>query len=48
MKIDIVIDEKKKLHLLTVDFGDSDGNSKLRTPKLISFLSLIGKLSQFK
>lgn len=37
MKIDIVINEKKKLHLLTADAGDSDGNSKSRIPKLISF-----------
>ena len=38
MKVDVVIDKKKKSHLL---IGDGDGNSKSRIPKLISFSSFI-------
>ena len=41
MKVDVVIDEKKKSHLLIEAFNDSNGKSKPRTPKLISFSLLI-------
>ena len=37
MKVDVIVDEKKISHLLTVASGDSDGNSKPKTSKLISF-----------
>ena len=39
--MDVVIDEKKMSHLLTVYFNDSNGNSKRKTSKLISFSLLI-------
>ena len=41
MKVDVFVDEKQKSHLQTADSGDNNGNSKFRTPKLISFLLFI-------
>ena len=37
MKRDVIVDKKKKLHLLTTVSVDSDGNNKSRISKLISF-----------
>ena len=37
MKLYVVADKKKKSYLLIADSSNSDGNSKPKTPKLISF-----------
>ena len=41
MKVDVVVNGKKKSHLFTAASGDSESNSKPKTPKLISFSSFI-------
>ena len=46
--IDIIVDEfnwkKKILVATTSDFGDSNSNSKPRSPKFLSFLLLMGQV----
>ena len=49
MKVDVVVDEKKKLRKSTEVTEIQAGNdSKPGSPKFISFLLLIGKFSHFK
>ena len=53
MKLDVVIDEKKKSQKLgtySIEATEIQAGSdnKPGSPKLISFLSLIGKFSHFK
>ena len=53
MKLDIVVDEKKKLrklgtHSIKATEIQASSNSKPGSPKFISFSLLIGKFSHFK
>ena len=42
--MNVVVDKKENSHLLTTASGDSDSNSKSKTPKLISFSSFIKRV----
>ena len=53
MKLDVVVDEKKKLQKLSTRSIEAieiqiGSNSKLGSPKFISFSLLIGKFSHLK
>ncbi|WP_375449298.1 hypothetical protein [uncultured Nostoc sp.] len=53
MKLDVVVDEKKKLqklgtHLIEATEIQGGSNSKPGSPKFISFSVLIGKFNLFK
>ena len=49
MKVDVIIDEKKKSQkLIKIIEIQVNSNSKPGSPKLISFLLLVDKFSHFK